>query len=81
MVVTLKIRGPVFLSMFNSPWENLRSRRFEKNEEVKVRQKKGGVKEGKKEGRENTKRTKKNNRIQFIEGGYFLIQELLEHMY
>lgn len=59
MVVTLKIRGPVFLSMFNSPWENLRSRRFEKNEEVKVRQKKGGVKEGKKEGQENTKRTKK----------------------
>lgn len=67
MVVSLKIRGPVFMSMFNIHWENLRSRRFEKNEEVKVRQKKGCVR-GRKEERkgESTQKEQKNNRISLL---------------
>lgn len=38
------------MSMFNIHREKLCSRRFEKNEEAKIRQKKGGVR-GRKEGR------------------------------
>lgn len=61
MQVTRKIiRGLVFMSMFSTHREKLCSRRFEKNEEAKIRQKKGRVR-GRKKGRESTKRTRKQH--------------------